>query len=45
MNVEVHICPLLMRTVRFEDGCCLEQCSEDDCPVADLIRRDDEENG
>lgn len=36
MECEVHICPILMRTVRFEDGECTEQCEEDDCPVLEL---------
>lgn len=26
---EVHICPLLMRTVIWEDGKCTDDCSED----------------
>ena len=31
-NREVHICPLLMRTVILEDGQCSEKCSEE-CPI------------
>jgi len=30
---EVHICPILMRTVIFEDGHCKEECSEEFCPI------------
>lgn len=30
---EVHICPILMRTVIFEDGRCTEDCTEQDCPI------------
>lgn len=31
---EVHICPILMRTVIFENGrCCTEDCAEVDCPI------------
>lgn len=33
MNSEVHICPILMRTVIWEDGVCKENCSEEDCPI------------
>lgn len=32
-NLNVHICPILMRTVKFEDGRCVENCNEADCPV------------
>ena len=31
---EVHICPLLMRTVIWEAGECTEECNED-CPFAE----------
>lgn len=30
---EVHICPMLMRTVVFEDGKCTMECTEEDCPL------------
>ena len=30
---EVHICPILMRTVVFKDGYCTENCGEKDCPI------------
>ena len=30
---EVHICPILMRTVIWEDGKCTEECDEDECPI------------
>ena len=29
---EVHICPILMRTVTFKGGLCIEDCSKEDCP-------------
>ncbi len=34
---EIHICPLLMRTVKFVDGKCTETCNEADCPVMKII--------
>lgn len=33
--MDVHICPVLMRTVRFVDG----QCSEEDCPIREEMKR------
>ena len=33
MECEIHICPILMRTVKFIDGHCEEQCDEVDCPI------------
>lgn len=43
--MEIHICPIKMRTVRFVDGECDSQDENcDDCPVTDLIRREDEDN-
>lgn len=39
-NLEVHLCPILMRTVIFEDGKCTAPCSEEACPLVDV--RDDE---
>ncbi len=33
---EVHICPILMHTVIWEDGKCTEDCDEEDCPIANL---------
>lgn len=30
---EVHICPIHMRTVVWEDGICAEDCEEQDCPI------------
>ena len=33
MNTEVHICPMLMRTVIWENGECCEDCSEE-CPIS-----------
>ena len=35
MNTEVHICPILMRTVIWEDGKCAEECNED-CPINNM---------
>lgn len=32
---EVHICPILMRTVIWKDEKCTEDCSED-CPILTL---------
>ncbi len=29
----VHICPILLRTVVFQDGKCRESCDEEDCPL------------
>ena len=29
MVKEVHVCPILMRTVIFEDGKCKEDCEQD----------------
>lgn len=45
MECEIHICPILMRTVRFIDGSCDSQDEScDDCPVMDSPRKDDEVN-
>ena len=33
---EVHLCPILMRTVIWKDGQCSEPCSEEDCPIDEL---------
>lgn len=42
--VEIHICPILMRTVKFIDGECDSQDKNcDDCPVMDMLRRKVEE--
>lgn len=30
---EVHVCPILMRTVIWENGKCVEECDKDDCPL------------
>ncbi len=32
-NREVHICPILMKTVIWADGICTETCAESQCPV------------
>ena len=39
--VEVHVCPILMRTVLWNDGHCTEKtCAEntctEDCPIHEL---------
>lgn len=31
---EVHICPILMRTVIWEEGKCKEKCTDIECPIA-----------
>lgn len=31
--VDVHICPILMRTVLWRDGHCTEECKTTDCPI------------
>ena len=37
--VEIHICPILMRTVNFIDGSCSEECEDRiDCPVLELTK-------
>ena len=38
---EVHICPVLMRTVIFENGRSIEDCNEEDCPCLEMIRNTD----
>lgn len=41
--MEIHICPILMRTVRFEYGQCIELCSEkNDCPIMLEIKRQED---
>lgn len=37
--MDIHICPILMRTVRFIDGQCSEECSEEDCPIREEMKR------
>ena len=37
---EVHICPILMRTVIWEDGKCKEDCAEEDCPILFLSQQE-----
>ena len=34
---DVHICPILMRTVIWIDGKCTEECDENDCPIRESI--------
>ena len=36
---DAHICPILMRTVVFEDGKCTEHCDCEDCPIIIEIER------
>ncbi len=40
LEKQVHICPLLMRTVIFESGKCTEACGEPACPVLELLDRE-----
>lgn len=42
VKMEIHICPILMRTGRFEERQCAEQCDETDCPVMIEIQRQEE---
>ena len=43
IDLEIHICTILMRTVRFEHGQCIELCSEkDDCPIMLEIKRQED---
>ena len=37
MNIEIHICPILMRTVIWEDGECKGHCDEEDCPIREIM--------
>ena len=41
MSREVHVCPILMRTVIFENQKCTERCDEQDCPVAELLKQEE----
>ena len=34
MNTEVHICPILICTVLWENGECTEDGDEEDCPIS-----------
>ena len=34
---DVHICPILMRTVIWTDGECTEKCDEEACPIQVLM--------
>ena len=41
--MEVHICPIKMRTVLIDKEKCDEQDENcDDCPVLDMLRREKE---
>jgi hypothetical protein len=40
--IEIHICPILMRTVKFIDDRCTEPCKED-CPVQEYREETEEE--
>ena len=33
---EVHVCPILMRTVIWSDGQCTENCAETEYPIVEL---------
>ncbi len=35
---EVHVCPILMRTVIFENERCTEKCNEQDCPIENFSK-------
>ena len=37
--IDIHICPILMRTVRFIDGNCTETGKED-CPLEESQKED-----
>ncbi len=36
MNTEIHICPILMRTVIWEEGKCKEDCTAEECPLLNM---------
>lgn len=42
--IKIHICQILMRTVKFIEDVCTEQCEEDDCPIQEDINRNAMEN-
>ena len=42
--MDVHVCPILMRTVRFLDGNCSENCNESDCPILEELKRELEDD-
>ncbi len=35
---EIHVCPILMRTVIWIDGKCTENCPEEECPIVVLAK-------
>ena len=37
--METHICPIKIRTVIFIDEQCSEECSEEDCPICEEMKR------
>lgn len=40
LDLEIHICPIKMRTIVIDEGKCDTQDETcDDCPVLELIRR------
>lgn len=41
--MDVHICPVKMRTVLFDEGKCTEACQEEDCPIMVLQSQEKEE--
>lgn len=42
--MEVHICPVKMKTVLFDNGKCTEEvCQEKDCPIMVLQSQEREE--
>ena len=43
-RMEVHICPVKMKTVLFDNGKCTEEvCQEKDCPIMVLQSQEREE--
>lgn len=39
--MEIHICPVVLRTVMFVDGSCQEECDDrSDCPVMDFMKKE-----
>ncbi len=44
MDIEIHICTILMGTVRYIDGFCSEECeNRSDCPVMGVIKGEENE--
>lgn len=44
IGLEMHIFPILMRTVKFEDRQCTEDCTErQNCPIMIEIQRQEDD--